>query len=54
MISAAHMLGSIRGHVPLPPPKKIEKNDAIWCVFLDILIIFCLQKLSIFHVKKHK
>ena len=32
MISAAHMLGSIRGHVP-PPKKKLEKNDAIWCVF---------------------
>ena len=31
MISAAHMLGSIRGHVP--PKRKLEKNNAIWCVF---------------------
>ena len=49
MISAAHMLGAVRGHVP---PRKFEKKGAIWFVLMYILIRYCLEKLSIFHVKK--
>ena len=40
MISAAHMLGSIRGHVP--PKRKLEKNDAIcfsfFVVYFDLIL----------------